>query len=134
MRRAPLAASVVALGVAFAVVFVDSAIAADAKFAATVQPIFDANCVACHQSGAAQQGLNLESGSAYAAVVNHRSAVVDRVLVVPGSPTTSYLMLKVLGTHGEVGGKGVRMPMVGDLSPADIQALRDWIAAGAKND
>jgi hypothetical protein len=130
MRCAPLGASVVALGLAFA----DNAIAADAKFAGTVQPIFDANCVACHQSGAAQQGLILESGSSYAAIVNRRSAVVDRVLVVPGSPTTSYLMLKVLGTHGEVGGKGARMPMGGDLSSADIHALGDWIAAGAKND
>ena|SRR5438552_2721841 len=130
MRYAPLGATIIALGLAFA----DSALAADAKFTATVQPIFDANCVACHQSGAAQQGLNLESGSSYAAVVKRRSTVVDRVLVVPGSPATSYLMLKVLGTHGEVGGKGVRMPMGGDLSPADVQALRDWIAAGAKND
>jgi hypothetical protein len=43
-------------------------------------------------------------------------------------------MLKVVGTHGEVGGKGVRMPMGGDLASADVQVLRDWIAAGAKND
>lgn len=130
MRNTLLGASLVVLGLAFA----EAAGAADAKFAATVQPIFDANCVACHQSGAAQQGLNLESGSSYAAIVNRRSAVIDRVLVAPGSPTTSYLLLKVLGTHGEVGGKGVRMPMGGDLAPADIQALREWIAAGAKND
>src|SRR5258706_8764066 len=130
MPHALLRASLVVLGLAFAV----CATAADVKLASTVQPIFDANCVACHQSGAAQQGLNLESGSSYAAIVNRGSAVADRVLVVPGSPATSYLMLKVLGTHGEVGGKGVRMPMGGDLSPADIQALRDWIAAGAQND
>jgi mono/diheme cytochrome c family protein len=112
---------------------VDGAMAADVKFSSTVQPIFDANCVACHQSGAAQQGLNLESGSSYAAIVNHRSTVVDHALVVPGSPASSYLLLKVLGTHGEVGGKGVRMPMGGDLPPADVQSLRDWIAAGAKD-
>ena len=117
-----------------ALAFTDGAIAADVKFGSTVQPIFDANCVSCHQTGAAQQGLNLESGRAYAAIVNHRSAVVDRVLVVPGSPGSSYLLLKILGTHGEAGGKGVRMPMAGDLSSADIQSLRDWIAAGAKDD
>jgi hypothetical protein len=130
MRHARLRAALVVLGFALGGV----AVAADVKFTATVQPIFDANCVSCHQSGAAQQGLNLESGSSYAAIVNHRSTVVDRVLVVPGAPTSSYLLLKVLGTHGEVGGKGVRMPMGGDLSPADIQSLRDWIAAGAKDD
>ncbi len=130
MRHALPRASLVVLALALA----DGATAADVKFASTVQPIFDANCVACHQSGAAQQGLNLESGRAQAAIVNHRSAVVDRVLVVPGSPASSYLLLKVLGTHGEVGGKGVRMPMTGDLTSADIQSLRDWIAAGAKDD
>jgi hypothetical protein len=130
MHCAPFGASLVALGLAFA----DAATAADARFAASVQPIFDANCVACHQSGAAQQGLNLESGSSYVAIVNRRSAVVDRVLVAPGSPANSYLILKVVGTHGEVGGKGVRMPMGGDLASADVQVLRDWIAAGAKND
>src|SRR5258706_4298859 len=130
MPHALLRASLVVLGLAFAV----CATAADVKLASTVQPLFDANCVSCHQSGAAQQGLSLESGSSYAAIVNHRSTVVDRALVVPGSPTSSYLLLKVLGTHGEVGGKGVRMPMGGDLPSADIQRLRDWIAAGAKND
>ena len=120
--------------VVFALALADGATAADVKFASTVQPIFDANCVSCHQSGAAQQGLNLESGRSHAAIVNHRSAVVDRVLVVPGSAASSYLLLKVLGTHGEVGGKGVRMPMAGDLPTSDIQSLRDWIAGGAKDD
>jgi mono/diheme cytochrome c family protein len=130
MRNELFRASLAVLGLALAA----GATAADVRFASTVQPIFDANCVSCHQSGAAQQGLNLESGSSYAAIVNHRSTVVDRALVVPGSPGGSYLLLKVLGTQGEVGGKGVRMPMGGDLTAADIQSLRDWIAAGAKND
>jgi len=130
MRHALLKASLVVLGLALA----DGATAADVKYASTIQPIFDANCVSCHQTGAAQQGLNLESGSSYAAIVNHRSSVIDRMLVVPGSPASSYLLLKVLGTHGEVGGKGVRMPMGGDLPTSDIQSLRDWIAGGAKDD
>jgi len=129
MRCALFAASAV-LGLALA----DPAAAADARFASTVQPIFDANCVACHQAGAAQQGLNLESGSSYAAIVGRRSTVVDRLLVAPGSPGTSYLMLKLLGTQGEVGGKGVRMPVGGELAPTEIQSLLDWISAGAKND
>src|SRR6266404_3585185 len=31
-------------------------------FAERIQPILDANCVACHQTGSAQQGLVLEAG------------------------------------------------------------------------
>jgi mono/diheme cytochrome c family protein len=110
------------------------AVAADATFQATVQPVFDANCVACHQTGAATQGLNLEGGSSYTSIVNRRSTEAELMLVTPKSPASSYLLLKVLGTHGEAGGKGARMPVGGALTPRDIQAIRDWIAAGAKDD
>ena len=109
------------------------ATATDATFKATVQPIFDANCVACHQSGAATQGLNLEGGISYAALVNRRSTQSELMLVTPKAPDSSYLLLKVLGTHGGAGGKGARMPIGGTLAPGDVRVLRDWIAAGAKD-
>jgi mono/diheme cytochrome c family protein len=116
------------------VAWASAAHAADASFQGAVQPIFDANCVACHQTGAASQGLNLESGRAYAAVVNHRSSEANLPLVAPSSPDTSYLLHKVLGTHAKAGGNGDRMPLGGTLAASEIQALRDWIAAGAKDD
>ena len=125
----------VSIAIAMAIVVWGAAAhAAGVSFAGAVQPIFDANCVACHQSGAASQGLNLESGRSYAAVVNRRSSEADLPLVAPKSPDTSYLLLKVLGTHARAGGKGERMPLGGTLAAGDIETLRDWIAAGAKDD
>jgi len=42
-------------------------------FAERIQPILDANCVACHQTGSAQQGLVLRGGLAYRNLVSQKS-------------------------------------------------------------
>jgi len=97
-----------------------------------VQPIFDANCVACHQTGAAQQGLILESGLAYANV-GRSSTEAAMTLIEPGKPEASYLFLKVSGTYAQASGKGARMPLGGVLEGADIETIRRWIVGGAKN-
>src|ERR1700675_1663136 len=62
-----------------------------------VQPIFDANCVACHQAGAAQQGLVLESGIAFRNV-GKRSSEAALNLIEAGKPDASYLLQKLNGT------------------------------------
>jgi mono/diheme cytochrome c family protein len=93
-----------------------------------VQPIFDANCVACHQAGAAQQGLVLESGIAFRNV-NKRSSEAALNLIEAGKPEASYLFQKLNGT-----GQGARMPLGGALDAADIDTIRLWILGGAKND
>jgi hypothetical protein len=51
--------------------------------------------------------------------------------IEPGSPEISYLFHKISGTQASVGGSGARMPKGGQLSDAEIQTLRDWIAQGA---
>ncbi len=102
------------------------------SFSRQIQAILDANCVACHQAGAAQQGLVLESGAAYANV-GKRSAEASMNLIEPGSPDSSYLFHKVNGTHLEANGQGARMPLGGALEAADIEAIRLWILGGAKN-
>jgi len=107
--------------------------AASPSFSRQIQPILDANCVACHQAGAAQQGLVLESAAAYANV-GKRSAEAAMNLIEPGSPDSSYLFQKVNGTHLRANGQGARMPLGGALEAADIEAIRLWILAGAKND
>src|SRR4051794_8966252 len=47
--------------------------AAGPSLATEVQPIFDDNCVACHQTGSAQQGLVLEAGKSFANIVGVKS-------------------------------------------------------------
>ena len=106
-------------------------------FAADVQPIFTASCAfsGCHGGASPAQGMNLSAGQAYANTVNVPSnelPSMDRI--EPGDPDQSYLVNKIQGTQGDVGGSGQRMPLGGDpLSEADIDTIRAWITAGAEN-
>lgn len=102
------------------------------SFARDVQPIFDANCVACHQAAGASGGLNLEQGAAYRALVSRKSGESPLVYVAPGDAQASYLLRKLEGTHVEAGGSGERMPLTGPLDPKFIGVIRDWVGAGAK--
>ena len=92
----------VSIAIAMAIVVWGAAAhAAGVSFAGAVQPIFDANCVACHQSGAASQGLNLESGRSYAAVVNRRSSEADTVS--DACPHAGSRADECYGAEGSVG-------------------------------
>lgn len=104
------------------------------SFAQNIQPIFDSQCVTCHQAQGASGNLNLESGAAYGALVSVKSGESPLSYVVPGDPEKSYLIHKVAGTHVKAGGSGERMPLTGPLDPQSIAKLRDWVAAGAKQD
>jgi mono/diheme cytochrome c family protein len=103
-------------------------------FARQVQPLFDANCVACHQTAGASGGLNLEEGIAYRAIVARKRADGEQVYVVPGDPASSYLLRKLKGTHAQVGGTGEQMPPTGPLDNASVATIQRWIEAGAKHD
>jgi mono/diheme cytochrome c family protein len=103
-------------------------------FAKRIQPILDANCVACHQSGSAQQGLILESGLAYQNLVGQKSKESSLDLIAPGNPDRSYLMQKLRGSQLSVGGSGAQMPLGGVLESADLEAIDAWIRLGARND
>jgi mono/diheme cytochrome c family protein len=104
------------------------------SFSSTVQPIFTDNCVACHQTGSAQQGLVLEDGEAFAHLAGRKSSEAPMSLVTPRQPEQSYLIRKLEGTHLSAGGAGERMPMGGaPLSAAELEAIRQWVAAGAQN-
>ncbi len=102
-----------------------------------VQPIFTANCAfaGCHAGSSPALGQNLSAGQTYAAVVNVPSQEVPSLLRVhPSFPDSSYLVHKIQGTQGSVGGSGGRMPLGGaPLTDEDIATIRAWIAAGAPN-
>ncbi len=100
-----------------------------------VQPILTANCAVsgCHAGTSPAVGQNLSAGQAYAAIVNVPSQEApDLMRVRPSLPDSSYLVHKIQGTQGSVGGSGGRMPLGGNpLTAEQIATIRAWITAGA---
>ena len=108
-----------------------------ATFATIQQKVFDATCATptCHGAAAAAGGLSLAAGAAYGNLVgvtaaNPAAGGAGVLRVAPGDPDRSFLLQKLLGQLGT--GEGSRMPLVGTpVSPANLDLIRRWIAAGA---
>jgi mono/diheme cytochrome c family protein len=94
--------------------------------APTVEPkvrkIFEEKCVACHDSGGEEVVLAGDLGQ----LTKIKSKETGKPMVVAGDVEASYLVNKLTGK----GMKGEQMPMGDDpLPPAEMEAVRDWIAA-----
>ncbi len=83
------------------------------SYSAIASLIFAPRCLSCHASGTALGGVVLDN---YASV---------KTLVVAGNPSTSSLFNSVVSGAMPQGGA--------KLSPAEIQAISDWIMQGALN-
>jgi hypothetical protein len=108
---------------------------ASASFSSILQNVLVPRCAtaACHAAGGTPP--NLEASSAYSALVNAPSSQSSLPLVAPSSTEGSYLVYKLRGTAGTVGGSVLTtMPTDGALAPADIAAIEAWISNGAPND
>lgn len=102
------------------------------SFTKDIQPIFNANCVVCHQGAASPGGLSLEPNSAFKNLVNTMSTESILNLVTPSAPDKSYLLNKLLGTQSQVGGSGAQMPYnASPLPQAQINLIQQWISQGA---
>ena len=106
-------------------------------FDVDIQPILSSNCAfsGCHAGTSPAQGQNLSDGVAYANIVcvaaNERPGMMR---VRPFEPDSSYLVHKVQGTHGTVGGSGGRMPLgLTPLTTEQVDLIRAWITQGARN-
>ena len=112
-----------------------STTAAGVSLSRNVQPIFDANCVICHTGTNGPAGLSLDKGSSYTNLVNVNSTEAPALKrVAPASPDKSYLIAKLSGTQGQVGGTGAQMPFgASPLPQAQINVIQQWIAQGAPN-
>lgn len=103
-----------------------------AAFAADVQPILTTSCAKalCHSGTAPKGSLNLTDGTAYGELLGPASAVCTQgaPLVVPGEPSESYVMHKLLGSEICV---GQRMPPAASLPSDQIKTIADWICDGA---
>jgi len=89
-------------------------------FSRDVMPIFESNCLRCHNTAEEKGGLLLES---YEDLMRGGD---DGVPVVAGNADDSPIIRQVEG-HAKP-----KMPPKADLRPEDIATLRAWIAAGAK--
>lgn len=101
-----------------------------------VQSIFARSCAfsGCHSGAAPKEGLDLSAGALHANTVRVPSAQVPSLYrVLPSRPDSSYLLLKLEGLAGAVGGIGTQMPLGGQLTQAQIDSVRAWILSGAPN-
>ena len=96
--------------------------------------IFTPLCSGCHDGvGTVPPGaLNLTAGGTYAATVNVATGEQPTLkYIVPGNPTESYLVQKLLGASTI---SGVQMPEGGPyLDAATIAEVQAWVTAGALN-
>lgn len=93
-------------------------------------------CTTCHtsQGRTPAGGLNLLPEASYAALVNVASRQkAGAILVIPGDPSSSYLVHKLEGAAGITGS---RMPRNGPpfLTDGQMTIIRRWIELGAMND
>jgi len=90
-------------------------------FSGQILPIFAAKCGVCHNSNGAQGGWD---ASSYETVI---SSGENAPVIIPGDVENSFLAQLIQGTNGKL------MPPLKKMSQDEIQAILDWIAAGAIN-
>jgi hypothetical protein len=99
-----------------------------------IQPIFDANCITCHQSVAPPLDLDLTTGNTYSNTVGVQATQSVLNIVEPFGALESYLVGKVLGIQDmpPFDGSGQQMPSGDDpLGPDDANLIIQWVSDGA---
>jgi OmcA/MtrC family decaheme c-type cytochrome len=114
-----------------------------ATFSSIVQAVLVPRCAtaACHSGPPPAPPPQLDADAAYDALVGPSGVGVPSQqsslkLVDPGAPERSYLVYKLRGDAGAVGGSTPTPMPIGDslLDEATIRAIEAWIANGAPND
>jgi len=110
----------------------------EVSFRAQVAPIFAAKCVFCHHPDNAVKTDLTRPFDPEVGLVNRPNSWTrseKQILVVPGDPEASALMLKVERTDLEPKVDGDLMPWnIPRLTSQELNNLRRWIAKGAKDD
>jgi hypothetical protein len=103
-----------------------------ADFQSIQDNVFTPICTRCHIGAGAPEGLQLDEAHSYALLVGVPSVEVPSLMrVKPSDPDSSYLVRKISGGPGIVGGQ---MPLGGPALPqATIDTIRQWITNGAQN-
>src|SRR6266481_600984 len=103
-----------------------------ADFQSIQTNVFTPICSVCHAGAGAPEGLQLDAAHSYNLLVGVPSVEQPNLLrVKPSDPANSYMLHKIEGAPGIVGGQ---MPL-GEtpLPQATIAAISQWIANGAPN-
>ena len=92
--------------------------------------VFAPSCATsrCHDADIPSARLDLETPGVTERIAGRASVhrrCADQVLLVPGDPAASFMMRKVLGTHGSCGDP---MPNRGEITPAQRRCIAAWIA------
>jgi mono/diheme cytochrome c family protein len=95
--------------------------AAEASFSGQVMPILQAQCQACHGASIKLGGWDMSS---YDSIMTSGE---NSPVIIAGDAENSLLAQFIQGKGGKA------MPPQGGMSPQDVQAILDWIAAGARN-
>jgi mono/diheme cytochrome c family protein/uncharacterized membrane protein len=95
----------------------------DTAYAKAIDPIFDANCAACHGAGKSKGGLRLDS---YEQLMRGGN---DGPVIVPGDPAHSLLLQRITLPRDNT----KAMPADGrrPLKPEEIALIQSWIEQGA---
>jgi WD40 repeat protein len=111
-------------GLLIAVPSLGSAAGPAPSYARDIRPFVAKYCLECHNPTQARSNLDLETYKSMAAGGKRG------VVLVPGKPDESRLLLTLEGKNKPtMPPRKSRQP-----SPAEVQRLRAWIAAGAKDD
>ena len=98
-----------------------------------LQPIWELHCGGgCHGGDDPADGFDM-TGDAWDELVGVPSTDVPTMdRVTPGSTEDSYTWHKLLGTHRDVGGRGVAMPKRDPQLPdSELDLIETWILEGA---
>jgi hypothetical protein len=100
------------------------------SFATDIQPIFDAQCISCHNLNLESNfgNLNLESDKSYLELVNIEADFDNSYKrVLPEDGENSYLWMKINGSF-----ESSNMPLGGTpLSETEQDLIKKWIDEGA---
>lgn len=101
-----------------------------------IQSLFTTRCAGCH-NGTGSDKLDLRNatiGNTIGVIGYPSIGCSPKLRTTPGDPrrASSVLIDKIKAASGVAACSGASMPISGTLSDAEIQALIDWVAGGAR--
>ncbi len=96
-----------------------------------IERLFESTCTPCHTDRVSGGLSLLANPELHARLLSPSVQLPSMARVTPGDPGSSYLWLKLEGTHAEAGGLGEPMPLGETVSTQQRDLLRRWIEQGA---